>query len=683
MVPKEIIFSEFLDGMCEICADAPAVTCEDVTVSFAQLRQGALRCALQLSRAGIGRGDKVALWGFNSIAWLISFLGITGAGATAVLMNYGLKGEDTAALMKSVGVDGLIVGPNAVVVVKPDAVGTIAASAGIPADRIFRDLDLAKAALDPAAPLPTEEDMAEYQALQTAMDPHDTQVIIYTTGTTSFPKAPQLSAYSILNDAYMAADRIFPDQDRVESTGLLALPLFHSYGLTVTFAFLSRGIHMILPPVLKPDILAKLIDTCQVRDMASVGAIYEMLTYLPDFDARVAGKLRHCVVGGGFETPVKMMRLENAFQGAKIINGYGQTECSPIISVASGEDRLEQRAVTVGRPLKGLDVKIWDREQGFVPQGTVGEVVVRGFCLMNGYYGLPEEKQAVDADGWLHTGDLGRFDEEGMLQLTGRIKDIIIRCGENISPLDVEKALLEEDEIREVKVLGAPHVVWGESVEACVILKDGATLDEDGLRQRLRLKLSSFKIPSHFFEFKVFPLNENGKLDQRTLKANMLNRLHTQVVMDELKMGMTIFSTTMKNQSYTIYPACALVCGLAERLGFGGKQVNRIRHGVEEMLTERVEKAYSESADIRMDVELLPQWLRLRFTDSGKLYRLDADENSLSAKIILANVDAYSARTNADGETEYCLDYQYEDEFDVKSYLMKHTKDIDRTGLKK
>ncbi len=674
MEPRELIFSDFLDLMNEKCPDVPAVTCEGTTLTFAQLRIGVMRCALSLSRAGIGKGDKVGLWSFNSIAWLISFLGITETGATAALMNYGLKGEDTSALLRSVDANWLVVGQNAMTIFDPESAAGVAADAGISAERTLRDMDLARAALDPGAPLPTAEDIDEYKKLRVSAGPHDTRVLIFTTGTTSFPKAPELSSYSILNDARSAAGVIFPENDTMGTVGLLALPMFHSYGLTVVFAMLSKGIHVILPPVLKADIIAGLIETYDVKVMASVGAIYGMLTQAPGFDKKVAGRLRYCIVGGGFETPVKMMRLENAFRGAKIINGYGQTECSPIISVASGSDRLEKRAVTVGRPLPGLEVKIWSRERGFVPEGTIGEVVVKGFCQMNGYYGLPKEKQVIDSDGWLHTGDLGRFDEEGMLQLTGRIKDIIIRCGENISPSDVEKVLLEEEQIRDVKVLGAPHVVWGESVEACVVTKDNAGLDEDALKARLRTKLSSFKIPSHFFVFKQFPLKENGKLDQRTLKADMLNRLRGRNIQDVLDMGMNIFSITLKNQSYTIYPTCALVCGLAEKLGFDKTQIHRINHGVEEMLTERIEKAFSGSADIRLDVELLPQWLRLRFADSGRLYRLEDAENSLSAKIILANVDAYSVMTNARGETEYCLDYQYGDDFDVKEYLMKNQK---------
>ena len=674
MESREMAFSDFLELMCSKCPDSPALTCEGTTVTFDQLRIGAMRCALQLSRKGIGKGDKVGLWGFNSLAWMISFLGITEAGAAAVLVNYGLKGEDTSALLKSVEANWLITGPNAVTIENPAAAGKVASDAGIPAERIINYLDLAMAALNPGAPIPAKDDITELQLIRSSMDVHETQVLIYTTGTTSFPKAPQLSPYSILNDAFHAASVFFPDTDIVGTTGLLALPLFHSYGLTVIFSLMSKGIHVILPPILKPDILADLIEKYGVRDMASVGAIYGMLTQLPDFDTKVAGKLRYCIVGGGFETPVKMMRLENAFRGAKIINGYGQTECSPIISVASGADRLEKRAVTVGRPLPGLDVKIWNKGLKNVPDGTIGEVVVKGFCQMNGYYGLPAEKQVIDADGWLHTGDLGRFDEEGMLQLTGRIKDIIIRCGENISPSDIEQVLLEDELIQDVKVMGAPHPVWGESVEACVVTKNNAWLDEDAMKKRLRAKLSSYKIPSHFFVFRKFPLNENGKLDQRTLKAMMLNRLRGRNIMEVLDMGMNIFSVTMKNQSYTIYPTCSMVCSLAERLGFDEKQINRIRHGVEEMLTERVEKAYSESANICLDVELLPQWLRLRFTDSGRLYQLDDEENSLSAKIILANVDAYSANTNPNGETEYCLDYMYGEDFDVKKYLVEHTK---------
>ena len=674
MEPRELLFSDLLTEMAMKCPASPALCCEGRTMSYAELKVMADRCSVQLLKAGVKKGDKVALWGFNSTPWVVAFLGIVGAGAVAVLMNYGLKSEDEIALMKSTGANWLIIGPNTVSIKSPESAVKTGLLAGIPEEHILKDSALIEACTAMEGPMLSPEDASLLQAVRSKMNPHDTQVIIFTTGTTSFPKAPRLSSYSILNDALSAGTIIFSDDSLEQTPFLLALPLFHSYGLCVLFATLAKGMQIFLPVVLKPDIINDLIDKNNILDMASVGAIYGMMTVLPDFDYKVAGKMRYCIVGGGFESPMKMMRLENAFRGAKIINGYGQTECSPIISLAAGTDPLEKRAVSVGRPVPGLDVRIWRADKGFLPNGDVGEVVVKGFNLMNGYLNLPPEKQAIDSDGWLHTGDIGRFDEDGMLILTGRIKDIIIRCGENISPSDVEKAILEDENISEVKVLGAPHPVWGESVEACIVVKDESAFDEVEMKQKLKEKLSSFKVPSHFFLYPRFPLNQNGKLDQRTLKADMMQRLMELTIRQAVDEGMRILSLTLRNQAYTIYPACAFVSGIADQYKFSDRQVHRVRLAVEEMLTERINNAYESGGNIRLDVVLMPEWLRFTFADSGKKYRLEDVENSLSAKIILANVDAYSVETAADGKVEYHLDFQYADDFDVKEYIVKNSK---------
>ena len=293
---------------------------------------------------------------------------------------------------------------------------------------------------------------------------------------------------------------------------------------------------------------------------------------------------------------------------------------------------------------------------------------------MNSSLGLPQEAQSYDEEGWLHTGDLGMIAEDGLLQLAGRIKDIIIRSGENIAPSEIEKAMMEEDAVLEVKVMGAPHPIWGESVEACVVTK-GEELDEDALRTALRAKLSAYKIPSHFFLYKSLPLNANGKLDQRGLKADMLGRLRAVFISNALNEGLRILSIQVKNRTYAIAPVCDLVQGLAEQLGYRGKRVYQIRVAVEEMLTERIKHAYDANGEITVDVILMPHWMRIRFMDSGKEYRLDDKDASVSAKIILGNVDAYGTSLTGEKLVGNNLDWQYAEGFDINEYLLYHKEE--------
>ena len=658
------LFSQTLIRGAQEYPDRPAVTCRDTTLTYSQLKMAADRCTVKLVKAGFARGDKAILWGFNGIEWIVSFFGIVQAGGVAALMNYGLKSQNVSDLSKMVDASWGIIGGNTISIADKDAAVKALAEGGIPVKHIFPAT--AFVGPDAFAPLSAEETALLEEAL-TRSNPEDSQVIIYTTGTTSIPKAVLQSSRSILSNAEGAMEILKND---IGSSICLALPMFHSYGLMVAHCYLAMGRHVHITPLLKPDTLMGMIYEHHITDMCSVGAIYSMLTTMPEFEQKLAGQLSMCIVGGGFTTPVEMMRFEKLLGGGKFLVGYGQTECSPVISVECGADPLEKRAVSVGRSLPNHEVRIWNEGTGFAETGEIGEIVVKGPSLMNGYYGLPQEMQAIDQDGWLHTGDLGRFDEDGMLQFAGRIKDIIIKSGENISPVEIEKALLEQPQIREAKVMGAAHPIWNESVEACVVLKTDQ-LDEDDLRARLKQKIGSFKVPSHFFVFDSFPLNENGKLNQRLLHKLMLERLYESNLSAALDEGLRILDLRVLNRSYVIVSSCSMIEQLASQLGFDEEKAGKIRLSVEEMLTDRIDNAFEENGIIRMEVLLMPEWLRLRFTDTGRKYSLEAEDASFSAKIILANVDAYSSGENEKGETIYSLDYVYDEGFDVKDYLMR------------
>ena len=658
------LFSQTLIRGAQEYPDRPAVTCRDKTLTYAQLKLAADRCTVKLAQAGFAKDDKAVLWGFNGIEWVVAFFGIVQAGGVAALMNYGLKSQNVSDLSKMVDASWGIIGGNTISIADQNAAVKALADGGIPVQHIFPAT--AFVGPDAFAPL-NENEKAILEEALTRTQPKDSQVIIYTTGTTSIPKAVLQSSYSILNNAEGAMEILKND---IGESICLALPMFHSYGLMVAHCYLAMGRHLHITPLLKPDTLMNMIIEHHITDMCSVGAIYSMLTTMPEFEEKLSGKLGMCIVGGGFTTPVEMMRFEKLLGGGKFLVGYGQTECSPVISVECGADPLEKRAVSVGRSLPNHEVRIWNEGTGFAGTGEIGEIVVKGPSLMNGYYGLPQEMQAIDKDGWLHTGDLGRFDEDGMLQFAGRIKDIIIKSGENISPVEIEKALLEQPEIREAKVMGAAHPIWNESVEACVVLK-ADQLNEDDLRARLKQKIGSFKVPSHFFVFDAFPLNENGKLNQRLLHKIMLERLYETNLSEALDEGLRVLDLRVLNRSYMIVSTCSMIEQLSSQLGFDEEKAGMIRLSVEEMLTDRIDNAFDENGIIRMEVLLMPEWMRLRFTDTGRKYSMEAEDASFSAKIILANVDAYASGENEKGETVYSLDYVYSEDFDIKDYLMR------------
>jgi fatty-acyl-CoA synthase len=295
---------------------------------------------------------------------------------------------------------------------------------------------------------------------------------------------------------------------------------------------------------------------------------------------------------------------------------------------------------------------------------------------MNGYDRLPKDEQPVDENGWLHTGDLGCLDEDGFLRLAGRIKDVIIRGGENISPSEIEQALTRLENIREAKVMGAPHPIYGESVEACVTLTDrDVPFDPETLKNQLRSQIARFKLPSHIFLYDRFPLNVNGKLDQQALRADMLTRLLRLSVDEALTGGVTVFDVVVKNSSYAIVPVSGMVSELAAALGYSRRGIMSIRLAGEEMLTERIMDAYSAAGEIRVRITLMPEWLRVSFSDHGVEYFIDKrKDTSMSAKIILKAVSDFHT-DYPDGKPVYCMDFLYENEVNIQEFLMKDKKE--------
>lgn len=576
-------------------------------------------------------------------------------------MNYSLSCENAADLLEMTDTDFLLCGDNGATKKNPDAMEHLRSLRGIPANHC---LDIRLSSMDLSAVFRDTDPEAE---LIDDSDADAPALIIFTSGTTSRPKAVQISqrALTFGCNAY--------NETAGEHAGhsfCTAVPLFHIFGLIMTYAYLSRGATVCLPVDLKADTLIHEIATYCISDMAAVGAIYLSLADAENFEKNAAPHLHLCTIAGGMSTPVQMMRLELQFFNATFLNMYGQTEACPL-TLVSPTDLVEKRAQTVGKVLNGLDVRISDDKGNFLSQGEIGEVVARGTNLMNGYDKLPGEKQSVDEKGWLHTGDLGYFDADNYLHLSGRMKDIIIRGGENISPSEIESALTQMDNIREAKVMGAPHPIYGESVEACITMTDdGAGFDQDALKSALRSRIARFKVPSHIFLYDKFPLNVNGKLDQRALHADMLTRLRRLEVDEELAGGVTVFDLVVQNSRYAIMPVTGMAEKLAEAVGFSRNRIRSTFAAVEEMLTERILDAYAGAGKIRVKFTLMPEWLRITFSDSGAEYFIDKRrDTSMAAKIILNAVDNFHT-DYVDGKPIYCMDFLYESDFSIQDFLI-------------
>jgi len=650
----------------QLCREYPgrlAIVGGGAGCTYEDLYKGISGLAAKLQEMGVGKGNRVALWGYNSANWIIAFFAIIRAGGTAVLVNYSMPCADAAELLALTDTGFLLCGDNGETKKNPDAMKALATQAGIPEEHC---LDLRQASADLAHAFPGAEEVPDARD-ETEAD--ETAFIIFTSGTTSKPKAVQISQKALTFDANAFNTNVGEYAGR---SVCVAVPLFHILGLLMSFSYLCRGATVCLPANYKPETLATEIDAYRISDMAAVGAVYLGLEESEGFEEKVVPNLHLCMIAGGMSTPVQMMRLELEFANATFINMYGQSEAAPLTMVRPS-DLVEQRAQSVGQAIEGLDIRISDGKGGFLSKGEIGEVIARGGNVMNGYDKLPREEQPIDEEGWLHTGDLGMLDENGYLYLAGRIKDVIIRGGENISPSEIENALTQLDNIKEAKVMGAPHPIYGESVEACVTLNDeSAGFDQEAVKNALRKVIARFKVPSHIFLYDSFPLNVNGKLDQRALHADMLTRLLRLSVDEELAGGVTVFELVVKNSGYAIVPVTSLVSELAADIGFSKRRAMGIRLAVEEMLIERIMDAYSAAGNIRLKITLMPEWLRISFSDNGAEYFIDKRrDTSMSAKIILKAVSNFHT-DYPDGKPVYCMDFLYEQDINIEEYLMRN-----------
>ena len=643
--------------------DRIAVVYGDRSCTYRQLHDAMRGFGAHLRSMGMRPGDKVALWGYGSINWLVAFFGIVRAGGVAVLVNFSLRTEDVCQLLEISDAKFLVCGDTVATRTTPDAMDRLAVAAGISQERC---LAINSSRFD----LVEQYEHADTSILDGFVRPgtDETAFIIFTSGTTSLPKAVQLSRSALMFDAQGFTEVLGETKG---STVLCAAPLFHILGLLIANAYLANGGTVVLPKNNKPDTIADAIAANDVTDMVAVGAIYLALEEVETFEREVVPRLTMCMIAGGMSTPVQMMRLELSFANAIFINMYGLSESAPLTMV-SPNDLVDLRAHTVGRPIDGVTLRIVDGAGNELPTGEVGEVWAQSPGLTNGYLGLAPEDQPFDSQGWLHTGDLGYVDENGYLFLSGRAKELIIRGGENIVPSEIEGELLKINNISDAKVIGAPHPSLGESVEACVTLKDKTQgFDQNAVRSDLLERLPRFKVPSHVFCYEAFPLLANGKIDMRGLRADMLNKIVRGRFDKELAGGIRVFDLAIRCMRYTIPPVSSMLAELAEFAGFSEEYTRRITLAVEEMLAERVMDAYDTVGDIRVTLTLGPEFLRIAFSDEGSEYYIDKrKETSMNAKIILACVDNFFTY-HKDGKPIYCMDFLYEKDMDVLDFLVK------------
>lgn len=489
----------------------PAITFGETTWSYRDFADRIDRLAAALAAGGMRRGDRVAYAGLNHPDFLVTLFAAARIGAAFVPLNWRLTADELGYILGDAQVHTLIADAERATVVDPvrarAGLQRTIALAPVPGWELLDDLLAGRAPL--ADPVFAE--------------PDDVAVIMYTSGTTGRPKGAMLTHANLFWNNINALLAFDTSQQDVS---LVGAPLFHIGGLNVTTLLtLQKGGRIVLMPTFDPARALELIAEHRVTTMFGVPAMFLFMSQLPQFAESDLSSVRNFVCGGA-PVPEPLIRCYGQ-RGIPFAQGYGLTETAPLALVL----RTDEVGVKIGaagnQVLPLSDVRLVDANNAPVPPGERGEICVRGPQVMAGYWRNPQATAAViDAQGWFHTGDIGRADDEGYVWVLDRVKDMVISGGENVYPAEVEDVLYAHPAIAEVAVLGTPHEKWGEAVTAVVALKPGATLTLDELREFARDKLAAFKLPIRLDFVDALPRTQSGKVVKYQLRESLSGQPH-------------------------------------------------------------------------------------------------------------------------------------------------------------
>ncbi|WKX73162.1 AMP-binding protein [Streptomyces sp. XD-27] len=484
--------------------------------TYAEFGQAVEAVALGLLAKGIGKGDRVGIWAVNCPEWVLTQYATARIGAVMVTINPAYRVHELAYVLKQAGIRLLVASTEHKTSDYRRMVEQVRGDCPDLRDVVYIDdptWDLLVAA---GVEVPQDR-LAAREAGLSCDDPVNIQ---YTSGTTGFPKGATLSHHNILNNGYFVGETLgYTESDRV----CVPVPFYHCFGMVMgNLAATSHGACVVIPgPSFDPAATLRAVERERCTSLYGVPTMFIAELDLPDFAAHDLTSLRTGIMAGS-PCPVEVMkRVVAEMHMAEVSICYGMTETSPVSTQTRRDDDLERRTGTVGRVLPHIEVKVVDPVTGVtVPRGTSGELRTRGYSVMLGYWDQPDRTaEAIDAARWMHTGDLAVMDEDGYVRIVGRIKDVIIRGGENVYPREIEEFLYTHPKIADVQVVGVPDEKYGEEVLACVILRDPAQpLTRDELARFCRGRLAHYKVPRYLRIMTEFPMTVSGKVRKVELR---------------------------------------------------------------------------------------------------------------------------------------------------------------------
>ena len=520
--------------------DHPAAVfrAQDIRWSYRDLSREVDKCAAGLLNLGISKGDRVGIWSPNRAEWLLTQFATARIGAILVCINpayrlseleYALNAVECTALVtarafKSSDYTGML---QSLAPELPTSDGALQAKR-LPHLRhiIVMGPDVPKGMQGFDALCAHGADhAAQLDAITATLDPQDVINIQFTSGTTGSPKGASLTHHNIVNNAHFVTQTLeLAEQDRL----CIPVPFYHCFGMVMgTLGCVTKGATIVVPGEgfdARETLQAVSEEGCTA--LFGVPTMFVNELALPDFESYDLSTLRTGIMAGA-PCPREIMRqVQSQMHMTGVTIAYGMTETSPVSFQSNVDDPLDQRVSSVGRIHPHVEVRLVDAEGKTVPTGEQGELLTRGYSVMKGYWGeAVKTAESIDADGWMHTGDLATLDADGYCSITGRVKDMILRGGENIYPREIEEFLYTHPDIAQAQVFGIPDETLGETVCAWLVLHDHATTTTDEIRQFCKNNIAHFKVPKHIRMKSELPMTVTGKPQKFIMRDQMVEEL--------------------------------------------------------------------------------------------------------------------------------------------------------------
>ena len=546
--PKErLIDYTFPDVLDRVCEEFPTqyafrYTELDYTRTYPEFRSDVDNFARALIAMGVRKGDHVAIWATNVPAWYITFWATTKIGAVLVTVNTAYKIHEAEYLLRQSDTHTLVMidgykDSDYVGIMKELCPELATCEPGKLESKKFPFLkniittDSKQPGCytwDEAMKLADQVPYSEVEARRRTIDKNDVCNMQYTSGTTGFPKGVMLTHYNVVNNGKAIGDCMdLSTADRM----MIQVPMFHCFGMVLAMtASVTHGTTMSPITAFSPRKGLACINKEKITAFHGVPTMFIAMLGHPDFEKTDFSHMRTGIMAGS-PCPIKTMQdVIEKMHMDEICITYGQTEASPATTMSKTTDSIEDRVNTVGGPIFGVECKIVDPETNEdLPDEVDGEFVARGYNIMKGYYKMPEATAAaIDENGWLHTGDLARRTKKGYYKITGRIKDMIIRGGENIYPKEIEDFLYTHPKVKDVQVIGVPDKQYGEEIMACIILNDGETSSEEEIKQYVLDHMAKHKVPRYVDFVTEFPMNAAGKILKYKMREAAVEKLNLQ-----------------------------------------------------------------------------------------------------------------------------------------------------------